>query len=64
MAFGLLIFVLVPALLFVVCGFVVSFRSKNPVVRWGFGITAGLILVSLIGGLVILFSGVLLPAPP
>ncbi|MEM1293720.1 MAG: hypothetical protein AAGH89_00050 [Verrucomicrobiota bacterium] len=60
----LLLLILVAAIAFVIAGLVIAFRSKNPVVRWGFGASAAIVLMALLFGAYVLFSGTLLPSPP
>ncbi len=55
--------VLLFAIGYVISGFIIAFRTRNPVTRWGFGITAGLTLLLLLAGAFILFSGAFLPTP-
>ncbi len=48
MVFLLILVAPLLALAYVVCGTIIAFRTKNPVVRWGFGLTALLTLLALV----------------
>tara|TARA_R110002096_G_scaffold72931_1_gene173064 strand:+ start:8365 stop:8553 length:189 start_codon:yes stop_codon:yes gene_type:complete len=60
----LLLPILLAAVAYVIAGFIIACRTKNPVVRWGFGVSAALTLLALIFGAFVVFFGTQLPAPP
>ncbi len=66
MAAPSLLILLVPlaAFVFMICAFVIAFRTKNPVVRWGLGSAAVITLLALTLGTFIIFGGFALPNQP
>ena len=66
MAVSFLLILVVPlvAFAFAISAIVVAARSKNPVVRWGFGAAAVITLLALMFGSFIIFGGSLLPNQP